>query len=546
MSEDAKNLVLQRFKEAERFQSPYRNIWRTAYKFFRSFTDKKNYAFLNNVFVPFSYIIIQSILARMVTAMFSVSPYVTVHPRIDKEKVIRNAKNMETLIDYTFYVEKARRKFEEWILDALIYGKGIIKHIWKSKDEMPEFYTVDPYDFYIDPMASSIKEADYCINRIYRSREYLIRMGERGIYQNIDKISPMESSFSYTQSQKEQRLQDIGLGQPIEEFTRNMIELLEYWEDNRVIVLANRNTIVRDEENEFSFKPFVELDDNIISREFYSIGEIEGQETQQFTLNELRNQYLDAVDIIINPMYLISRYASIDTRELVSRPGGWIFTNDVNAVRPLTPNMAVLSVGLQAQEILKIDMERRSGVYDVVRGEKGRGAEETATEVLQRGESANLRFRLKLVHLEDALSELGEQRGEMLRKFISESKVGMILREGKREFFQISPSDLEGKFLYTVQARELSEAQKIVLRREFGQLLPMAMQVPFLDQKELVKEFMRLLPIKDIDKFFIKEPPIPVSPLPAEVPISPAGEVSPRGVSPLPLEEMLSPREGVV
>ncbi|MDO1767767.1 hypothetical protein Q2354_28065, partial [Escherichia coli] len=44
---------------------------------------------------------------------------------------------------------------------------------------------------------------------------------------------------------------------------KNQVEILEYWEQDRLIVIANRSVVLRDTPNPFNHKqiPFVELDD---------------------------------------------------------------------------------------------------------------------------------------------------------------------------------------------------------------------------------------------------------------------------------------------
>ena len=100
---------------------------------------------------------------------------------------------------------------------------------------------------------------------------------------------------------KKERLDLIGEGatEYTAEELEKAVELLEYWEDDRVVTIANRAVIIREAKNPFYHgkKPFVHIINNVVPHEFYGLGEVEPLERLQHELNAKRNQRLDAVNL---------------------------------------------------------------------------------------------------------------------------------------------------------------------------------------------------------------------------------------------------------
>lgn len=127
------------------------------------------------------------------------------------------------------------------------------------------------------------------------------------------------------------------------------VEVWEYWglfdpnQDGKfveyIIVVANGDVILRCEENfyDYKFKPFVACPNYIRESEFYGIPELMAVRSLIKEANTLRNARLDNINLSVNPMWIADRAAGINTKSLFSRPNGVIWTNDVNAIKPLPP-----------------------------------------------------------------------------------------------------------------------------------------------------------------------------------------------------------------
>lgn len=127
------------------------------------------------------------------------------------------------------------------------------------------------------------------------------------------------------------------------------VEVWEYWGlfdrnqdgeyEEYIIVIANGDVVLRCEPNfyDYKFKPFVACPNYIRESEFYGIPELMAVRSLIKEANTLRNARLDNINLSVNPMWIADRAAGINTKSLFSRPNGVIWTNDINAIKPLPP-----------------------------------------------------------------------------------------------------------------------------------------------------------------------------------------------------------------
>ena len=102
------------------------------------------------------------------------------------------------------------------------------------------------------------------------------------------------------------------------------MEILEYWEDERVITVADGRVVIRDDKNPYSCgKPFIHIVDQVVPHEFYGIGEIEQIESLQYELNDWRNHRMDGKTLTLNPMWWVP--PGVDLDDFIAEPGA-LFT----------------------------------------------------------------------------------------------------------------------------------------------------------------------------------------------------------------------------
>lgn len=517
--QDAVAKVVNAFNEANNYRQEYEEKWLRFYQLYRNYQEHKkpNGA---NLFIPYVFSIIETLVPKIVSLVFASRPYIGYLPL--NRNSIERAKNMEALVDYQL-VQKIRfiSVATEWIKDALIYGTGIIKVGWAYEErevveaqplmrlfgkgygklpkkikkvvrDEPIVECIDPFDFYVEPGARDICDAKYCIHRTIRSKSYLKRMEKQGVYKNIDAIeeaTPADLGF-------DQRASSIGENVS----NKKGVELLEYWEDDRLITVANRAVVIRDEPNPFWLKkkPFIKIVDTIDPHNFYGIGEIEPIEHLQHELNTIRNMRMDNINLIINRMWTVKNSADISPEELISRPGGVIHVQNHDDIQPIKlDNVAAESY--KEDELIRRDIDLATGVNDYVRGTNP-DRRETATTASVLSTASNERIKLKATLLEDTgIGELGVWLAALNRQFIDRPYVIRLLGEDSGvDFREITHDDINGDFDVIALGSSVDPVvNKTARLNSLIQLYSIFQNNQYINQYELTKRILEVADIKD-------------------------------------------------
>lgn len=540
------NKVVTDYNEAEQSRGTREGKWQIWYKLYRSYAEKRDTGDKRaNLFIPYVYSIVETVVPRLIATVFSSRPYIGVLPV--KEEAIENAKDMENLIDYQLTQKIGIIGVAtSWFKEALIYGTSILKVGWEyEEDEVwvdeplielfgfpvgsrrvkkvqpvkddPLVEHIDLWDFYIDPRAKDIDEADYCIHKVFRDVRYLKRMEEQGLYKNIDEVvkvnkegagSWYEEGVGTTafETGMNSRLGLIGM-QSIDK-PSSKIEILEYWTDDRVIAVANRSVVIRNDENPYHHrkKPFVRLVDVLVPHEFYGIGEIEPIEDLQYELNSLRNQRMDNINILINRMWKVIRGADIDAKQLVSRPGGIIEVDDMDDVQEIQMTDTSGNAIENVIEMVRRDMDNADGVYDYARGETT-DRRETATTASLLSQAANERFNLKVKLIEDlGMRRLGVLLTQLNQQYIDTEKAIRILGQDGMDFYTLSPENIRGQF----DIMPLGSSVEPITNKEnklqsYINLYTILKDSPYVNHPEIIKKILEAADIKDLNRVIIDD-----------------------------------------
>lgn len=529
-TELAKDIV-NKFTSTIAWRTPYKNKWDRFYKMYRGVLEETNYPWQSNIWVPLSFSTIETVVPRLV----SNRPQIDILPREPNDE--KYAQLMGKVIDYQWDQMNMNVLLPEAVKEMCIYGTVILKAYWYKEEsnvidkqmvdeQMPELgqveveenktiynapkvEVVDLYDFFVDPKATTIDNAEWVIHRSMRSLDYLHEMMEDGKYKNIKLLEDEASSFAGWDDEKQMRRNTIGISMPVEQKNDKLIEILEYWTDERVVTVANRKIIIRDQENPFRHgkKPFIVCVDQKIPHEFYGMGELEPIETLQYELNDRRNQRMDNVTLILNRMWLVQNGKNVDEDELVSDAGGVVHTDDPNAIQQLIlPD--VTSSSYQEETIIKSDIQQTSGVTDFTRGMSSDAlANDTATGISLLQEASNARFRLKIQNIEDMmLKRLGEFMVSMNNQFLSEETTIRIVGEEGKEFQTIKPEDIKGNFDVSVQAGSTIPGNETIMKKQIMEMYKLFAGDPDVDQRELKKMVMKVVnPNVNFEKLLVKQ-----------------------------------------
>jgi hypothetical protein len=442
--DDLLNKILERYETASQFRSEFEEKWKRYYRLYRSKSPAKDDMTKANLFIPEVFTTIETIMPRLVSGYLATSkPPVDLVGREIKDH--QNAEATKALITYQYENLDFPIFLNDYVKPALLYGTSIAKVYWKHDPRSydgPMLEVVDIFDFFIDPEARSIDDARFVIHRKMISMEELKERQKLGIYKNVDRIKHGEG----TDQNRNPALDRDEVTARIEDIRD--VELLEYWENDRVVVVANRDVILRDSANPFSHgkKPFVDINFITVPHEFYGIGIIEPLEGLQNELNTKRNQRLDNVNLIINRMWMMQSGAIDDIRQLRSRPGGVIVTNDINGLKPLPVDDVTTSSYNEEERVVR-DIHNTSGINEFVRGNQVMGGNITATEVKIKSEQATTRldYNLKMMS-EKGIRKITQMVIQLNQQFIDMPKVIRIVGAEGVEYRKISLYEISGNF----------------------------------------------------------------------------------------------------
>ena len=545
--------IVNKFNHSLTWRNPFKEKWDRFYNMYRSHLNDTAYPWQSNIWVPYSFSTIETLAPRMLANR----PQIDVMPREAADE--QYADIQSKLIDFEWEAMNADDIMEGAVKSQLMYGTAIVKVYWKTdkaqvvkKEQVdetfpelgtveeeveenifdgPEIELVDLYDFFWDPRAIDMESARWVAHRTYQTFDHLEQLQKEGVYKNVALLK--DATLVSGDDEKASRRGTLGVAMPDELASKNegknVIELIEYWEDEKVITVANRGIVIRDEANPYRHgkKPFVRIVDQSVPHEFLGIGELEPIETLQYELNDRRNQRMDNITLVLNRMWKVKNGANVDEDELVSDAGGVVHTDNMDGIEALQmPD--VTSSSYNEETLIKGDIQQTTGVSDFTRGVGSESlGNDTATGISLIQEAGNARFKLKIRNLEAGIEEIGRMMVSLNEQFLTEEKSIRVLGDEGIEWTTIKPDDMRGNFDVMVQSGSTLPSNEAVERKQTMEMFQIFAGDPEVDQRELKRMVLDTFGIKNIDKLLT--PPAGVGP--QEQPIqSLAGTPAPGGL----------------
>jgi hypothetical protein len=178
---------------------------------------------------------------------------------------------------------------------------------------------------------------------------------------------------------------------------------------NRCIAIGNRRVVLKNREGPMmnQAKPFLAYSPMPDPYSFDGIGKAEIAYGPQVTVNRLANQKLDALDLLIDPMYVASNTANITQQSLFSRAGRVLMVDGdagESKIRALSPDMRGLQAAYAEMSQLYGFMQLGTGDNDIVMGQGG-SSRETARGFLGRQENVLTRLSMEAKLAEEQFIE---------------------------------------------------------------------------------------------------------------------------------------------
>ena len=232
-------------------QNNYHERWERNWKLYHNIRTKRSHDGVVKTFVP----MVNSTVNTIVAALFNSNPsvkYIPNHPDQEADTAVLNE----------VYDDFARK--DNWVQKNKANGKqGIITGnfacFYEWKDDKDGGYVhkevVPIRDMIIDPQSHSYRDWRYVGRRYFASKKALKQEKcfdfEKGKevkrFKNLDDVQPSGSITDY-ESDKVKKDQTIGSTAPGD---GDIVECIEIWTRSKVVVIANRNTIIEEKENPY-------------------------------------------------------------------------------------------------------------------------------------------------------------------------------------------------------------------------------------------------------------------------------------------------------
>lgn len=305
-------------------------------------------------------------------------------------------------------------------------------------EDEPCVEVVDVRDFIWHEAARDIQSAKRLTHRVWMTYEELKALERDGYYSNV---SQLKESRSFTE-QLASRETDLFNA----DRTKDMIEVLECWTDGgkRVVTIGNRNVVLRDRKNPFDHGMYPFIASSPIPDLFRipGISVVELVVDLQEMLWNLQGQRHENLELINNAIVLI-REDTLDANSFVFAPGEQWLVPDENAVKILEMPTFPAQVSVEAEQLIKADIQNIPGASPALLGQAGPN-EQTATEVSLLSNLAQRRLAQQKWQFTVADIEVGEHWIELNKQFLTEERfVAVVGADGEEGWELIRPESFK-------------------------------------------------------------------------------------------------------
>lgn len=465
----AAEMVRERKSVADKAREEYLQKAVDAEKLYHNWIDETSHPYLSNIALPWPYIIIESYLGKCIQMLAAILPYVRIVEEDDDSRP--KAKKVEKDVNMVFYKQK-------WPIFAYNLYKKAFKHpaafVYEKPwgmvggEEMPVFEIMNFFKTWVNPYVLNLEDDDaFLIYETYHPLKFFKRFENNPNYKNIAKIRPHDGDIFEPEEREVRAFKSMP--EPTRDKYSNLVKTEYYFSHDDIIVKTNdTNTIRNDGDNFIGRIPVRVIKPIPLDDEFYGMSILEQGKGLFAECNENRNQYNDAVNLMLNPQWVISRDTTdMKKTSIVAKPGNIIWTDDVDGAKPWPVDWNILAASINRNGLISTDIQTYSNAFPQMRGQPG-GTQGTATGDLILRSAGELRsdtynILLSMMSIEDMAADIVEFKKMMMTQPSSFN----YWPEGQRgEITTVTPEDYYGKFTYKAfagykQTQEIERKQLI-------------------------------------------------------------------------------------
>jgi len=538
--EQAKAAVLSSLKDTFSTMQYLRNKALIMYRLYRGETIAGNMFGRMRLHSPTPYKVVETIHPRVMRTIFGTEQWFKLYGEAEEHD--EPAMAQEMLCRHQLRVNNYKEKASRFVRTGLIYGTAVQKVYWRQelgerayrtakrkpdpkipgasildlsevkREELVfdgnEIVPIDFFDFQGPPCASSIEEAEWCLDKQLWPDYRVKQMVELGHWINTESLAGNtgDNDFGSEDPFKQRKAYAYGMFDARGGTQASHIphyEVVDWWgplviknDDgnyttricNVVMIQPRSNAIVaRVTINPFwhGKKPYQVWRPVELEGELFGIGAIEMIARLSMEKDTKRTLLMAATQLESNPMMVVSDQANIAPGQLVAQPGLIIRV-------PGNPNEAVMPIAfpgvsdsaLKAENILEAEMREVSGVTSPVIGVQDplSSSSKTATQYRSEMDEANMRLSGMMENFDNSVTaSMLDMMAWNNMQFQSYPKVirdvgPMGVRFKDR--FQVRPEDLIGRFI----VQPLSGFRLLTKHTQIQQLVNLFDRAPVINQ----------------------------------------------------------------
>lgn len=526
--------LVQKFTQYESFHQVYRERFLRYYQYFRCYISK-GYYFEVSKLVPYAFSTIMSILPRLVvhkprlqyvmnripaTVLRNeelASKIKSVEDMTLDDKILainrireKSSSLMNTISDYQWEKIGGDTRLSEFLTTSLIYGTCIAHYKWDDKLESPIFETMLPFNFFPDPTCTHARDLKRCFRRIYKHHDDVLSMFDSGIYQMPEEYIGRESKFYEDLKGMRKADQDkIDMGDRQNNnlsFQDEEIEIIEYYENNRIQTILGRTILVKDITTDNEGIPFIIGYNTYCPGEFWGIGEVEMIEQYVEDATDLRANRKENMIMTTNNQWVIDVSKQVYTEDLVASPNQIIRAEGGSAAITPLQKQPISRESYMEEDIMRRDIIEVSGQAEYFRGTRPDGGVETATAISSLADAAQARWNLKLRTLTDYfLKPLGYKWIELNKKNLKPFEMRLDEKDKSKNYITMTiDMDVIKSLKTEYEIRVEPGNHRTTTKDQINTLLQIVMQSEFFQQRvDMEKFFTKIFEIFDIPVYDI-------------------------------------------
>ncbi len=500
----------------------YQSVWDDCFKAYNGIRSRRGYAGVADEFTPETFSIVESLKASIAG---SKPKFKFVPLREDQEP---DTDVVNDLVDYYWSQNNMTEKMLNWVGDMIVYGNGVMYITWDG--EKPLIQHIPLSDFFVDPAATHMNRPEEPGYPRYAGYRYLTSLkqleeemipGEDGTlerkYKNLDNITKDAKTDDETDKDRKEKYIGSTYGK---DAIKEQVEVIVYFTQKKKIMVANRGTVIFNEDNPYQraestesittvvdgervkgtrvipeikgFLPFAILRNYVDSNLFFARGDVEVILPTQEALNDTASQKRDNLAYVLNNMWQIDPRFKHLAEQIESEPGA-IFPIPKGALTPIEKDDISASADTEIQRLTQ-SMRSATAADAAVQGTAQKFSRTTATEVQAQLNQASMRFTTKVQNLEDeGFAQLARIIFKMIQIFVTdEISVRQLGPEGVA-WMDFDPRRYWGEYQPRVVLESTVKAEKQALAQQMQAAAQFSINNPLVNQQAFLRKFYEVL-----------------------------------------------------